>query len=125
METQVMLTMKEQHKLKMVIDYEAKKIADWIAADLLSISVRHIRRLVAAYLERGMAAIANGNRGKSPVMYKISCDRQDVNQFRDQDHLIDVVSKFKLFSSIPIISCILWLGYLIFVLFSANYLSVI
>ena len=38
MNTQVTLTMKEQHKLKMVIDKEAGKVHAQIAAELLGIS---------------------------------------------------------------------------------------
>ena len=40
METKVTLTMKEQHKLKMVIDYEAGKIRAHRAAELLAIHHR-------------------------------------------------------------------------------------
>jgi plasmid stabilization system protein ParE len=64
MEIKVVLTIKEQHKLKMVIDYEAKKIIARNAADLPGIFVRHFRRLAAAYRERGVVALAHGNRGK-------------------------------------------------------------
>jgi predicted DNA-binding transcriptional regulator YafY len=48
--------MKEQHKLKMVIDYEAGKVRAQRAAELLGISKRQFRRLVAAYRQRGGAA---------------------------------------------------------------------
>ena len=54
MNTQVTLTMKEQHKLKMVIDYEAGKVHAQRAAELLGISKRQFRRLVAAYRQRGV-----------------------------------------------------------------------
>jgi len=67
MNTQVTLTMKEQHKLKMVIDYDAGKIHAKRAAELLGISKRHFRRLVATYRNRGIAALAHGNRGRSPA----------------------------------------------------------
>jgi hypothetical protein len=67
MENKVTLTMKEQHKLKMVVDYEARKVSAQRAAELLGISKRHFRRLVAAYRTRGVAALAHGNRGKTPV----------------------------------------------------------
>jgi transposase len=67
MNTQVTLTMKEQHKLKMVVDYEAGKIHAQRAAELLGISKRQFRRLVAAYRQRGIAALAHGNRGRSPA----------------------------------------------------------
>jgi transposase len=67
MNTQVTLTMKEQHKLKMVIDYEAGKIRAQRAAEILGISKRQFRRLVAAYRQRGIAALAHGNRGRVPA----------------------------------------------------------
>ena len=67
MENKVTLTMKEQHKLKMVIDYEAGKVGAQRAAELLGISKRQFRRLVAAYRQRGIAALAHGNRGRSPA----------------------------------------------------------
>jgi transposase len=66
MENKVTLTMKEQHKVKMVIDYEAGKIRARRAAELLGISKRQFRRLVAGYRQRGIAALAHGNRGRSP-----------------------------------------------------------
>jgi transposase len=67
MENKVTLTMKEQHKLKLVIDYEAGKVRAQRAAELLSITKRQFRRLVAAYRQRGMAAMAHGNRGRVPA----------------------------------------------------------
>ena len=59
--------MKEQHKLKMVIDYEAGKVHAQRAAELLGISKRQFRRLVAAYRQKGIAALAHGNRGREPA----------------------------------------------------------
>jgi predicted DNA-binding protein (UPF0251 family) len=67
MNTQVTLTMKEQHKLKMVIDYEAGKVRAQRAAELPGISKRQFRRLVAAYRQKGIAAMAHGNRGRVPA----------------------------------------------------------
>ena len=67
MNKQVTLTMKEQHKLKLVIDYEARKVHAHRAAELLGISKRQFRRLVAAYRQRGIAALAHGNRGRTPA----------------------------------------------------------
>ena len=67
MNTQVTLTMKEQHKLKMVVDYEAGKVHAQRAAEVLGISKRQFRRLVAGYRKRGVVALAHGNRGKTPV----------------------------------------------------------
>lgn len=70
MNTQVILTMKEQHRLKMVVDYEAGKVVAQRAAELLGISKRQFRRLVAAYRQRGIAAMAHGNRGRVPVNHQ-------------------------------------------------------
>jgi transposase len=67
MENKVTLTMKEQHKLKLVIDYEAGKVRAQRAAELLGISKRQFRRLVSAYRQRGIAAMAHGNRGRVPA----------------------------------------------------------
>jgi len=78
METKVTLTMKEQHKLKMVIDYEAGKIGAQRAAELLGISKRQFRRLVAAYRQRGIGALADGNRGRSPANRISEAVRQEI-----------------------------------------------
>jgi transposase len=78
MNTQVTLTMKEQHKLKMVIDYEAGKVHAQRAAELLGISKRQFRRLVAAYRQRGIAAMAHGNRGREPANRIAEQVRQEI-----------------------------------------------
>lgn len=78
METKVTLTMKEQHKLKMVIDYEAGKIRAQRAAEVLGITKRQFRRLVAAYRQRGIAALAHGNRGRSPANRISEAVRQEI-----------------------------------------------
>jgi hypothetical protein len=67
MNTQVILTMKEQHKLKMIVDYESGKVNAQRAAELLGISQRHFRRLVAGFRQCGVVALAHGNRGRSPA----------------------------------------------------------
>ena len=78
MENKVTLTMKEQHKLKMVIDYEAGKVRAQSAAELLGISKRQFRRLVAAYRQRGIAALAHGNRGRTPANRLSEQVRQEI-----------------------------------------------
>jgi transposase len=78
MENKVTLTMKEQHKLKMVIDYEAGKIGAQRAAELLGITKRQFRRLVAAYRQQGIAALAHGNRGRSPANRISEAVRQEI-----------------------------------------------
>jgi DNA-binding PadR family transcriptional regulator len=52
--------MKEQHKLKLVIDYEGGKVRAQKAAELLGITKRQFRRIVAAYRQQGIAALADG-----------------------------------------------------------------
>jgi transposase len=78
MENKVTLTMKEQHKLKMVIDYEAGKVRAQRAAELLGITKRQFRRLVAAYRQRGIAALAHGNRGRTPANRISEAVRQEI-----------------------------------------------
>jgi transposase len=70
--------MKEQHKLKMVIDYEAGKVRAQRAAELLGISKRQFRRMVAAYRQRGIAALAHGNRGRTPANRISAQVRQEI-----------------------------------------------
>ena len=51
------------HVLNSVLEYQAP-IAQ--AAELLGVSPRHARRMLAAYREQGAAALAHGNRGRRP-----------------------------------------------------------
>ena len=60
----VTLNQKEQARLSVlnsVLEYQVP-IAQ--AAELLGLSPRHARRMLAAYRERGAAALAHGNRGR-------------------------------------------------------------
>ena len=45
---------------------EAEHLVSWQAAQMLDISLRHVRRLLAAYRKEGAAALAHGNRGRKP-----------------------------------------------------------
>ena len=78
MENKVTLTMKEQHKLRMVIDYETGEVRAQRAAELLGISKRQFRRLVAAYRQGGIAALAHGNRGSVPANRISELVRQEI-----------------------------------------------
>ena len=78
MENKVTLTMKELHKLKMIIEYEAGKVHAQKAAELLGISKRQFRRLVAAYRKGGMPALAHGNRGRVPANRLSEQMRQEI-----------------------------------------------
>ena len=62
----VTLNQKEQARLSVlnsVLEHQVP-IAD--AAELLGVTQRHARRMLAAYRERGAAALAHGNRGRRP-----------------------------------------------------------
>jgi transposase len=86
MENKVTLTMKEQHKLKLVIDYEAGKVRAQEAAELLGMSKRQFRRLVAAYRQRGIAALAHGNRGRTPANRTSEEVRQEILRLAKQTY---------------------------------------
>ena len=58
---------KEQQRVKVLKFVERGEIGGKEAAGLLGLSLRQARRLMAAYREEGVAAIAHGNRGRRPV----------------------------------------------------------
>ena len=60
------MNQKEQARLSVlnsVLEFQVP-IAD--AAELLSVTQRHARRMLAAYRQRGAAALSHGNRGRRP-----------------------------------------------------------
>ena len=61
------MTPKEQTKLQVLNSVLAEHIALDQAAELMGISPRHARRILAAYHERGAAALAHGLRGRRPA----------------------------------------------------------
>ena len=51
----------------MVLNHiETGEITGKRASEVLGISLRHVRRIVAAYRKEGAAALAHGNRGRKP-----------------------------------------------------------
>ena len=60
----VTLTPKEQTRLQVLNNLLAEHITLDQAATLLGVSTRHARRLLAAYREKGAAAVAHGHRGR-------------------------------------------------------------
>ena len=57
------LAQKEQARLQVLNSLLAEHVSlDW-AATLMGVSVRHTRRILAAYRKEGAAALAHGNRG--------------------------------------------------------------
>jgi transposase len=76
MEGRVTLTEREQGRLMVINDMERGDVGGREAAAVLGITVRHLRRVMAAYREEGVAALAHGNRGRKPA----NAIGQDVRQ---------------------------------------------
>lgn len=66
MEGMVTLNKKEQKRLVVLNQVERGKIRGGEAAGILELSLRQVRRLIAAYRREGAAGLAHGNRGKKP-----------------------------------------------------------
>ena len=60
----VTLTPKEQTRLQVLNNLMAEHMTLDQAATLMGVSTRHTRRLLAAYREKGAAAVAHGHRGR-------------------------------------------------------------
>ena len=60
------LNKKEQKRLMVLNQVETGKIVGREVAEVLELSLRHVRRILAAYRKEGVAAIAHGNRGRKP-----------------------------------------------------------
>ena len=67
MEGKVTLTQKEQKRLMVISEVEREEVRGREAAAVLGISLRHFRRMIAAYRGEGARALAHGNRGRKPV----------------------------------------------------------
>ncbi len=63
----VTLTQQEQARLQILNNLLAGYMTTVQAATLMGVSARHTRRMLAAYREKGAAAIAHGNRGRRPA----------------------------------------------------------
>ena len=61
------LTAKEQTRLQVLNAVVAKQWPASQAAEVLGVSEHHVWRLLAAYREEGAAALAHGNRGRTPA----------------------------------------------------------
>ena len=66
MEGKVTLNRKEQKRLVVLNQVGMGKTTGREAAEVLGLSMRHVRRLMAAYRKEGAAALAHGNRGRKP-----------------------------------------------------------
>ena len=63
----VTLNQKEQTRLQVLNGLLAEQITLDQAAELMAVSSRHARRMLAAYQDRGAASLAHGHRGHRPV----------------------------------------------------------
>ena len=61
------MTQQEQARLQVLNNLLAGYMTTEQAATLMGVSTRHTRRILAAYREKGAAALAHGNRGRSPA----------------------------------------------------------
>jgi len=68
MKEKVTLNRKEQRRLVVLNQVEVGRMRGWEAAEVLTLSLRHVRRLLAAYRKEGAQALAHGNRGESLAM---------------------------------------------------------
>ena len=62
----VTLTQKEQARLQVLNSLLAEHMTLDQAATLMGVTTRHTRRILAAYREKGVAAVAHGHRGRRP-----------------------------------------------------------
>ena len=63
----VILNKKEQKRSMVLNQMEKGEMLGREAAEVLNLSLRHVRRLVVAYRKEGIvAALAHGNRGRKP-----------------------------------------------------------
>ena len=66
MKEMVILNRKEQRRLVVLNQVEGSRMRGREASEVLDLSLRHVRRLLAAYREEGAQALAHGNRGREP-----------------------------------------------------------
>lgn len=66
MEGKVTLSPKEQRRVTILVEADKGVITGKQAAEVMGVSLRHEKRLLAAYRKEGVAALAHGNRGRKP-----------------------------------------------------------
>jgi len=63
----VTLNQDEQRRLLVLNEVNRGRLTAWRAGELLGLSERQVRRMLAAYREEGAAALVHGNRGREPA----------------------------------------------------------
>ena len=66
MKEEVILKLREQKRQMVLNQLERKQLTRPEAVELMNISSRHLKRLLAAYRKEGSAALAHGNWGRRP-----------------------------------------------------------
>ena len=65
MKEKVTLNRKEQKRLKVLNEVIAGHMTGQQAAEMLDLSLRHVRRVLARYRQEGIGALSHGNRGRA------------------------------------------------------------
>lgn len=78
MKETVTLNYKEQTRLMVLNQVDRAQLTASQAAEVLHLSLRQVRRLLAAYRKEGAAALAHGNRGRTPANALDAALRQQV-----------------------------------------------
>jgi len=81
------LNRKEQNRLTVLSEVEAKRLAVDKAAILLELSPRHTWRLLSDYRKEGASALAHGNRGQMPANATEETIRQQVIELAKSKYL--------------------------------------
>jgi len=63
----ITMTRKEQQRAMVLNQVQQRRLLVSQAAEVLALSTRHTKRLLAAYRRRGPAALVHGNRGRPPA----------------------------------------------------------
>ena len=65
---EVTLKQREQARIQVLNTVLEQHLSIRQAAEIMGVSERHTKRLLAAYRKKGPAALAHGNRGRRPTM---------------------------------------------------------
>lgn len=86
MQTEVTLNIKEQKRLRVLNEVEARRMTIQEAAKMLGLSERQVKRLKKAYREKGAARLAHGNRGKGSKRRTPEATRQRVVELAKEEY---------------------------------------
>lgn len=76
----VTLTRQEEQRFAVIAQVDCGHLTAVEAAEVLRLSERQVRRILAAYRKEGAAALAHGNRGRQPVHTIGAAVRQQVSE---------------------------------------------